>query len=1852
MIDLRKTLFVFFFLLFTSNLSFSQVDQELEIGFKPYGSYHGGDLDSINLTNNYPNVHIPLIDFPERGDISYAAIIRYMNKGWSVFSNCNSQTGVCSPLWQFKGSGVQLDSDSPDDFGAAQGPLVNPSKIMVYRAGTSDGATHLMAQNQSGGVETLDGTAIWYDGTAFPDKGTARNVRGVRSFVGALEDVNGNIFSFPSGMNPNMTDTVGRSLPGASSGTTTADFSGCTGPLPIQDAKIFSFPGINGSTRQVKVCNVLVALQSNFNTSGYYNDIQYPIAERGYTRSMIQSVVLFNGTSWASSLAWTFEYDSRNPGDSSSVNYGDLTKITLPTGGTISYGWGFVSPCGSDNYNFPTPIRRGVFSRTVDANDGTGPHTWTYTNFGRVTDPDLNDTVHTFTAFNGPCSLFETKTQYFQGSWSSGRLLKTLDTQYQWVVDPFETLDPNGIPAATNVFPIHITTTWPSGQVSRVEKDYDHSLVYFDPVNGWRTGSYGNVTEERDFDYGSGAPGPLLRRKDYTYKAFDGSPLAASYLSANLVNLVASVTVYDGAGNKVAQTTSGYDESPLQTSGVDSHFHDPGLLNPGTRGNRTSESRWLNTTGGMLTTKFTYYDTGTPYQTTDPGGHTSTNFYGPGFQSGVNFLGAYVTQTQNALNQSAYFDFDFATGLRTALKDPNGQISTSDYDIFNRTLHTHAPDQGLTTWTYNDAQPPSFTVTTAITDSLNDVAEGDLDGLGRRAHTKLISDPEGIDTVDTTYDSLGRVATVSNPHRPTAAPTDGVATSIYDPLGRVTQVTMQDGSVSTTDYSQFPVVTVTDEAGHQRRTRTDALGQLVEVDEPGSPTIGAAAQGFLPVNGFLLGAVTVSITGADRSITAPDAPRPCPPSGCPKIYDSGSACINVNGGAYCAGYDQGINATAAAIAGAISSAINSGSGSAYVTARPSTASVILTSRNGTNIGSVAISFSAGSDDTADFPTGSYHGTVAAPVYDSGTVSASINGFTGAPVSYSSTVNTSAAQVATALAATLNVSGSPVTAQASGAGITINYSSLGSAGNTQISATSSSQNAATFPAGSFSGSATLAGGADPDPTGINHAFPTFYTYDGLGNLTQVNQIGDGSQPARIRSFTYDSLSRLLTAQNPESGKITYLYDNDGNLLMKTSPAPNQLGTATQSVSFCYDGLHRITAKDYQPHTFSPPACPITAPVISYTYDAGTNGVGHMTGLTDQSGTGSYSYDLMGRIAAETRVISGVSQTMSYEYNLDGSISKIHYPSSRIVNYTYDAAGRALTALDANGAQYITNSTYWPSGAQYQMWSPKIYLRTDLNKRLQIAGFYADNGKVNNFYLNKTYNYGAQNNGNVLSIVNNKDTNRTQTFNYDNLNRLISAQNTGTDCSITTVNGKTAYWGNSYGYDGWGNLLSKSITKCGAEHLQLMPNALNRADNGQAPQNGQVPSANYQYDAAGNMIWDATENVALTYDQENRITGAGGFTYTYDDDGNRVKKANGNTGTLYWYMSPGIVAESDLSGNLKSEYIFFNGKRVARVDQPGNVVHYYLSDAINSTSMVVSATGVIENESEYYPWGGELQFSNSDPANHYKFTGKERDTETGLDEMGARYYSSAIGRFTSADPLYLERRRLVDPQQLNIYAYTRNNPMRFTDPTGLDVTCNGNRCSDFLTALQKDVSFKMAISKDGKVATEGDIDQKKLSKSEKQLLKAIRDTKHHVTITAIDGGRDSSVFFGASHGANHTIAFDQAALLDAAKNAGGMTSAQLVGHETLEGYAESKGETLQDAHDFANGFFPGFDLPTGGSTGIRTATDLLSIHMLLPIHGTGVTENVEFKFNTPIPIQSINNRTAQRTPGVPVDVQVQH
>jgi RHS repeat-associated protein len=214
---------------------------------------------------------------------------------------------------------------------------------------------------------------------------------------------------------------------------------------------------------------------------------------------------------------------------------------------------------------------------------------------------------------------------------------------------------------------------------------------------------------------------------------------------------------------------------------------------------------------------------------------------------------------------------------------------------------------------------------------------------------------------------------------------------------------------------------------------------------------------------------------------------------------------------------------------------------------------------------------------------------------------------------------------------------------------------------------------------------------------------------------------------------------------------------------------------------------------------------------------------------------------------------------------------------------------------------------------------------------------------------------------------------------------------------------------------------------------------------SPANLQNRLPGFSYDAAGNMVANGT--TSYTYDAENHMNTVSGVTYTYDSDGNRVKKS---TGTLYW-MGGGssVLTETDLSGTSTADYIFFNGQRVARVDQPSGSKHFYIADHLGSASVVTNNVGAIQNESDYFPYGGEMAITNSDP-NHYKFTGKERDSESGLDNFGARYDSSSLGRFMTPDwdakPVTVPYASFGDPQTLNLYGYVENAPLNRIDADG--------------------------------------------------------------------------------------------------------------------------------------------------------------------------------------------------------------
>jgi RHS repeat-associated protein len=182
---------------------------------------------------------------------------------------------------------------------------------------------------------------------------------------------------------------------------------------------------------------------------------------------------------------------------------------------------------------------------------------------------------------------------------------------------------------------------------------------------------------------------------------------------------------------------------------------------------------------------------------------------------------------------------------------------------------------------------------------------------------------------------------------------------------------------------------------------------------------------------------------------------------------------------------------------------------------------------------------------------------------------------------------------------------------------------------------------------------------------------------------------------------------------------------------------------------------------------------------------------------------------------------------------------------------------------------------------------------------------------------------------------------------------------------------------------------------------------------------------------------------------------------------VKKSSG---TLYWGSGP--LVESDLNGTASSlkEYIMAGGRRIARRDNVGTgSVFFYLSDNLGSSrEIVASGASSACYDADFYPYGGERAYINTCPQN-YKFTGKERDSESGLDNFGARFDSSNLGRFMSPDwsarPTTVPYAVFGDPQSLNLYGYVRNDPVSRADAEGHTANCAGSDKAQCASDLKK-------------------------------------------------------------------------------------------------------------------------------------------------------------------------------------------
>jgi len=207
--------------------------------------------------------------------------------------------------------------------------------------------------------------------------------------------------------------------------------------------------------------------------------------------------------------------------------------------------------------------------------------------------------------------------------------------------------------------------------------------------------------------------------------------------------------------------------------------------------------------------------------------------------------------------------------------------------------------------------------------------------------------------------------------------------------------------------------------------------------------------------------------------------------------------------------------------------------------------------------------------------------------------------------------------------------------------------------------------------------------------------------------------------------------------------------------------------------------------------------------------------------------------------------------------------------------------------------------------------------------------------------------------------------------------------------------------------------------------------------------------------------ASESEAFTCDLNGNINGDSNFNYIYNDANQLAKithKSDGGTVAEYYYDPSGKRSkkienytttyyigdhfETKISGSSveNSNFYFAEKERVARRDQD-NSLHFYHNDHLGGTNIVTNGVGQQSEKVNYYPYGS-IKVKTGDNSK-YLFTGQEYDTESGLYYYNSRYYDPSIARFLMSDPITQEP---YDPQNLNKYAYTLNNPLKYTDPTG--------------------------------------------------------------------------------------------------------------------------------------------------------------------------------------------------------------
>lgn len=1342
---------------------------------------------------------------------------------------------------------------------------------------------------------------------------------------------------------------------------------------------------------------------------------------------------------------------------------------------------------------------RALASRSINPGNGEAEENWyyqflpnsstsgTHPQWSIVTDPNGNDIEYTIASsdVSGPvitgeadyagCSPHDTS-NHCSGS---GKLLKTVS----YVISSFGSggADIPTPPSGQQLFePTTTTTTWQTNGtpvVSQVVTTMTSAYGSCSPWNNLNSFTGGDPIQPNQpapltpcystnqpykvatYDFGSSGPGSLLKTVTTNYEWQQSN----SYLTANLLNLPSSVVTTDGGGYQAAETDYTYDEAAYSPSG--------------TVGNLTTTARWENGNGAKVTTHTAYNTNGMPITLYSPRGYQTTIAY--------DTTGAFpLTVTHPATNGVSHVDsylFDSNTGLMTSHKDWNLNPTTYSYadwngqtDPLNRLGKITYPitadgtpgqnlqtGQGYKQYCYTDT-PGSLAVTEQDLQSttgamVNHTTE--FDGLGRVIHAMSTSDPDGADEVDTTYDLLGNLHSVTNPYRQG----DQIYLTVYgyDALNQRTSQQQPDGNVLQWCYNGINFgqsncssnktsktrkwVDAADETGRDWQQVSDGLGRLEAVEEPISAETDYqynALNDLIRVDQW--GGASGSSGDRIRTFQVDWMSRKtgvCNPEASP----AGTTCAKTGPWSASYAYDADSN-----VSSKISYAVNSTSGTQTI-----------------GYCHDAIDRLTYKFYSSSFNCNSPSGYVASYNYDSSSISGATNTnglLTNETVFNGSTVVSQRSPFAYDAMGRLDSLQECTPANCSGTPYKITYT-YDLAGN----GTSSTNGVASQPiqlnmyydqSNRLKQMSSSWSGDSNHPATLfqaTSASPASYTpFNALG-YAQLGVNAQTGLPAVLMTRTYDNRMRILSENDTSStsastGTITitgseqsktttatsgtttvsvtgsaktpdlgYVYLNIGAAEASASYTPSSTGTSIASalasdLNCCSKSLFTATANGTS-LTINSVA---TGSSSNYSWTSSTDetqgtlafSISPATGTMTGGANGGTIYD-SGSITASLDGCTG-----SYSWGQSDNPSTI---ASGLASALNNSCGSLVSATASNGTVSLTGKS---AGENWPVTTSMTYNSSQFSSASFSAspsGLSPGAGATEYAYSISTSG-GYDKNGNLLNVTD--SVTGTWGYSYDNVNRVISGTGISGSYQSVPVTGVNFGWS----YDAFGNRLNQTSNSSNFPSDWAQYNGTNN----------QATSTNFAtggvlYDAAGDVTYDGRH---YYLDFEGRICAtSNGVTttgYVYDAEGNRVAKGSVSSLscslpsfslTASYVLGANGEEVSELNGSGAWQYtnIFAKGKLLGTYSSTNNDTYFALNDWLGTKRVQITPDGC-EVSTANLPFGDDqtlqtISGSCSSDASPLHFTGKERDPETGAnngnDYFGARYYSSSMARWLSPD-----------------------------------------------------------------------------------------------------------------------------------------------------------------------------------------------------------------------------------------------